>query len=72
MDFVSRVSVPLRGKYRGEAFKSEGKQQTQFDDVSVPLRGKYRGEVLKEEAVGINPTYLEFPSPCGVNIVAKT
>ncbi len=43
---MPNVSVPLRGKYRGEAFfmicvRSIGSV------VSVPLRGKYRGEELE-------------------------
>ncbi len=37
--------------------------------VSVPLRGKYRGEA---EAGGLSGAIgNKFPSPCGVNIVAK-
>jgi hypothetical protein len=37
------VSVPLRGKYRGEYLaKKSGKDL--LTGVSVPLRGKYRGE----------------------------
>ena len=38
------VSVPLRGKYRGESFTWEGSNQTGLLQVSVPLLGKYRGE----------------------------
>ena len=38
--------------------------------VSVPLRGKYRGEVLVVDDEFDN-YQVQFPSPCGVNIVAK-
>jgi hypothetical protein len=46
-DFVKQisfwVSVPLRGKYRGE--EDFGTWFVYYrDGVSVPLRGKYRGE----------------------------
>ena len=37
------VSVPLRGKYRGESGFEREFKGGQFI-VSVPLRGKYRGE----------------------------
>ena len=62
------VSVPLRGKYRGEAtLLSLGKAF--YAKVSVPLRGKYRGEATIRRSM---PSFkLSFPSPCGVNIVAK-
>ena len=42
------VSVPLRGKYRGEAVAvwSLG-DRADIIHVSVPLRGKYRGEGRK-------------------------
>ncbi len=38
------VSVPLRGKYRGEWFLSFSASKPNKVRVSVPLRGKYRGE----------------------------
>ncbi len=38
------VSVPLRGKYRGEYSVWSNAIEVTKDVVSVPLRGKYRGE----------------------------
>ena len=38
--------------------------------VSVPLRGKYRGEESYLMGITIS-RHGSFPSPCGVNIVAK-
>ena len=40
------VSVPLRGKYRGE-LKNPLRIHCFAMLVSVPLRGKYRGELVK-------------------------
>ena len=42
-----RVSVPLRGKYRGESIARDfiGISKAR---VSVPLRGKYRGESISD------------------------
>jgi hypothetical protein len=43
---------------------------SEYDPVSVPLRGKYRGE-----AIPFIPSEFKaamFPSPYGVNIVAKS
>ena len=63
------VSVPLRGKYRGEYRKAWNFRWFAVR-VSVPLRGKYRGEFLV--SIGVDIYYaVEFPSPCGVNIVAN-
>gem|GEM_PF-3103198 len=43
---LSSVSVPLRGKYRGEVVYEANLDNPQIVfRVSVPLRGKYRGEV---------------------------
>jgi hypothetical protein len=41
---MTDVSVPLRGKYRGELNKTNDINRTM--QVSVPLRGKYRGELV--------------------------
>ena len=38
------VSVPLRGKYRGELLVLNLLESSANLVVSVPLRGKYRGE----------------------------
>ena len=41
--------------------------------VSVPLRGKYRGEEQEaDQALDMDLDLTSFPSPCGVNIVAKS
>ena len=63
------VSVPLRGKGRGQR---EINGFTKLDDgVSVPLRGKGRGQqlVLTFES-GL--TILTFPSPCGEKVGVNT
>ena len=62
------VSVPLRGKYRGEYSDTELVILYRHS-VSVPLRGKYRGEFLLSSIT--SNSEIRFPSPCGVNIVAN-
>ena len=47
------VSVPLRGKYRGEYGILSPLHTHPLLQVSVPLRGKYRGEFVIED-----PTYV--------------
>ena len=42
------VSVPLRGKYRGELYWTPTPLQCVNELVSVPLRGKYRGEYSRD------------------------
>ena len=42
--FAVTVSVPLRGKYRGEVSLMRLLKSMRLIVVSVPLRGKYRGE----------------------------
>ena len=69
MCVIHDVSVPLRGKYRGEG-EYEYLGATLNTHVSVPLRGKYRGEELNITTTMLW-IFLKFPSPCGVNIVAK-
>ena len=64
------VSVPLRGKYRGEGLGLFMSLLSRWVVVSVPLRGKYRGEA-EVLAARQKPISKAFPSPCGVNIVAK-
>ena len=63
------VSVPLRGKYRGE-WRGGGKCYVFVRLVSVPLRGKYRGELSASIHCCVFRS-IWFPSPCGVNIVAN-
>ena len=46
LQHYKNVSVPLRGKYRGEYFLATP-DSFRFPLVSVPLRGKYRGECQK-------------------------
>ena len=45
MLMLNKVSVPLRGKYRGECLFQVLILLVLL--VSVPLRGKYRGELSK-------------------------
>ena len=63
------VSVPLRGKYRGES-QTDFLGKIERFSVSVPLRGKYRGESLMVQP-SLRVALMMFPSPCGVNIVAN-
>ncbi len=66
------VSVPLRGKYRSEVVSLLMLLLTGMTlHVSVPLRGKYRSEV-QFDIWSFAFFDSKFPSPCGVNIVAKT
>ena len=67
---LDTVSVPLRGKYRGESVGEKLAPVFNLLRVSVPLRGKYRGESYS--LVQSFAKYRSvFPSPCGVNIVAN-
>ncbi len=62
----------MRGKYRGECEKRDNSRHRHEFSVSVPLRGKYRGESGKLLYPGdFLRGVFEFPSPCGVNIVAN-
>ena len=94
-EMFAKVSVPLRGKYRGESkwsFWYYNRYINKFPSpcgvsivanmekktlnsllkywVSVPLRGKYRGE-SKDQLDFLSNFLVEFPSPCGVSIVAN-
>ena len=48
IEVALNVSVPLRGKYRGEDVECFSMLAHTLHIVSVPLRGKYRGEAEKD------------------------
>ncbi|GEM_PF-1751860 len=56
----SVVSVPLRGKYRGEGYERYG-FKLRTDYVSVPLRGKYRGEGITKLTAQLRLALVSVP-----------